>query len=62
MNATPIAAVIANSLIIVIGNNIKVPKPTRSVINAIEPGIINLEKLALAAYSGLCPSITSLVI
>ena len=45
-----------------IGNNIKVPNPTRSVTKAIEPGTSNLEKLALAAISEDFPSITSFVI
>ena len=47
--ATPIEAVIPSSCIIPIGKNTNVPKPTRSVINAIVPGTNNLEKLALAA-------------
>ena len=44
------------------GSKISVPKPTKSVINAIVPGTKSLEKEALAANSADCPSITSLVI
>ena len=62
LNATPIDAVIASSWIIPMGSKISVPNPTKSVINAIVPGTNNLEKEALAAYSAVCPSITSFVI
>ena len=62
LNATPIDAVIPNSCIIPIGSKIKVPKPTKSVTRAIVPGTNNLENEALAAYSAVWPSITSLVI
>ena len=58
--ATPIEAVIANSLIMPISMDNKVKKPTVSETKATPPGINKALKLACAADAGVKPIATFL--